>query len=319
MRKRASGEQPAPLAPADGVAVAAFGRHLSAERSRSRHTVRAYVSTAEALARAPECARAGGLDRVDALSLHAYLARLHKLERVATRNRRVAALRSFFRFQVQRGAREDDPTLGLASARGGRSLPAPLEPQQCERLLEAPSTHRDPALALRDRTLIDVLYGTGLRVSELCGLCVGDYSRARRELRVLGKGRKQRVVPVPEQVDAALRAYLEERGQSRSADPLFPNRRGGPLSDRSVREIVRARCAAAGISRRASPHTLRHSYATHLLDADVDLRSIQELLGHERVATTQRYTHVSAERMARVYRDAHPRAKGAGRAREPGK
>jgi integrase/recombinase XerC len=301
----------------DELAVAAFGRHLSAELGRSRHTVRAYVSTVEALARSPECEGSGGLGRLDALALRAYLARLHRRERATTRNRRVAALRAFFRFQALRGARPDDPTRGLASARAGRALPAPLDPEQCERLLDVRVAGRDARLQLRDRALIDVLYGTGLRVSELVGLAIGDYSRARRELRVLGKGSKQRVVPVPAQVDATLRAYLAEHPQSRPAAPLFPNARGAPLSDRAVREIVRARRIAAGIARRVSPHTLRHSYATHLLDHDVDLRSIQELLGHERVATTQRYTHVSAERMARVYRSAHPRARGSERARGP--
>ena len=139
-----------------------------------------------------------------------------------------------------------------------------------------------------------------------------DWDAHRRELRVLGKGRKERVVPVPAQARAALDAWLALREPAGlQAQALFTNARGGPLSDRGVRVILRRRMLVAGIARRASPHTLRHSYATHLLDADVDLRAIQELLGHERLSTTQRYTHVSAERLARVYRQAHPRAKEA--------
>jgi integrase/recombinase XerC len=155
-----------------------------------------------------------------------------------------------------------------------------------------------------------VLYGTGLRVGELMRLNVRDFEPDRRELRVRGKGNKERVVPVPGQAHASLAAYLELRKRpGLLAEPLFLNRRGGRLSDRSIRALLRKRLLRAGVGRHASPHSLRHSYATHLLEADVNLRAIQDLLGHERLSTTQRYTHVSAERLARVYRQAHPRAR----------
>ena len=308
-------DAPAPLSTRDQSALLAFRRHLGSERALSPHTVRAYTAELERFARSPECAGAGGLDRVEPLALRVYLASFHGRLKASTRNRRLAALRSFFRFRVRQGVRASDPSEGLPGPKPERRLPAPLAPDQCERLIEAPTpaaAPRAPRLELRDRALLEVLYGTGLRVGELVGLRVRDFDRERRELRVRGKGNKERVVPVPSAAFEALEAYVEPRAAPGIlAEPMFQNARGGALSDRGVRGILRRRLLEAGIGRHASPHTLRHSYATHLLDADVDLRSIQELLGHERLSTTQRYTHVSAERLARVYRQAHPRARKA--------
>jgi integrase/recombinase XerC len=296
---------------ADEAALAAFERHLRSERGCSLHTLRAYTGEVRRLAASAECERAGGLDGIDALALRSYLASFHRAHRASTRNRRLAALRCFFRFRVRTGARSDDPSDGLP---GPRRIPQPLAPAECEGVIDARDPERDAVLEARDRALLDVLYGGGLRVGEAVGLDVRDYDRHRRELRVCGKGDKERVVPLPGQAHASLDAYLALRERpGLSGRPMFERARGGRLSDRWVREMLRRRLAAAGVARRATPHTLRHSYATHLLDADVDLRSIQELLGHARLSTTQRYTHVSAERLARVYRSAHPRAKGAGR------
>jgi len=299
------------VSPADARAVADFAHHLEVERGVSPHTLRAYVSEAERLAGSAECTRAGGLDAIDALALRSYLAGFHKRHKAATRNRRLAALRALFRFRVKSGARAADPSEGLPGPKGERRLPAPLSAEDCEKLVVHEETERDPKLALRDRALFELLYGTGLRVGELARLRVRDYDVDRHELRIFGKGSKERIVPVPGQARAALSAWLALRDPAGLlAKPLFTNARGGALSDRGVRVILRRRLLLAGITRPASPHTLRHSYATHLLDADVDLRAIQELLGHERLSTTQRYTHVSAERLARVYRQSHPRAKG---------
>lgn len=300
------------MTPAERRAIEGFRRHLEAERACSPHTVRAYVREVERLAEAPECVRDGGLDALGALALRSYLAGFHRGQKPATRNRRLSALRCFFRFRVQAGARASDPSEGLPGPKPERRLPAPLAAEDCERLIEAPSERRDERLLARDRALFDLLYGTGLRVGEAVALCWRDFDRERRELRVLGKGSKERVVPVPAQACESLLDYLEERRRPGIlAEPVFLNARGGRLSERGVRKVLARRLLELGIARRASPHTLRHSYATHLLDADVDLRTIQELLGHERLATTQRYTHVSAERLARVYRLAHPRARGA--------
>jgi integrase/recombinase XerC len=173
-----------------------------------------------------------------------------------------------------------------------------------------PGARRARVLALRDRAIFDLLYGTGLRVGELVALSVRDFDAGRREVRVWGKGGRERVVPVPGKALASLRGYLAARsGPGLFAQPLFLNSRGTRLSDRGVRKLLARRLLEVGIARRASPHALRHSFATHLLDAGVDLRSVQELLGHARLSTTQRYTHVSAERLARIHREAHPRAR----------
>jgi len=295
----------------DQSAIAEFRSYLASEREFSPHTVRAYVSEVERLAQAAECRRAGGLDRLEPLALRSYLAAFHGRHRPSTRNRRLAALRAFFRFRLRRGAMQRDPTEGLPGPKPERRLPTPLSAEACERLIEAPSVRRNPQLVCRDRALFDLLYGTGLRVGEVVGLNVRDFSRELRELRVRGKGDKERVVPIPGRAYASLLGYLDRREQPGIlSQPLFLNVRHGRLSERGVRKVLRRRLSEAGITRHATPHTLRHSFATHLLDADVDLRAIQELLGHERLSTTQRYTHVSAERLARVYRQAHPRARG---------
>jgi len=165
----------------------------------------------------------------------------------------------------------------------------------------------DAGARVRDAAVLELLYATGLRVSELSGLDLDDLDRSQQTVRVLGKGRKERVVPYGSRAATALSAYLTGRGIG--AGPLFANRRGGRLTVRSLHTIVRRSAAATGITRRVSPHTLRHTFATHLLDAGADLRVIQELLGHSRLSTTQRYTHVGADQLMRVYDAAHPRAR----------
>jgi integrase/recombinase XerC len=296
----------------DLAALGAFRRYLVSERACSPHTVRAYLREVEQLAESKEGRRAGGLDRVDPLALRLYLAGFHRTHKPSTRNRRLASLRTFFRFRLRTGAIATDPSEGLPGPRPDHRLPDPLAPEQCERLIEAaPARNRRELLVLRDRAIFDLLYGTGLRVGELVSLSVRDFDAERRVLRVRGKGGRERVVPVPGKAVRSLQAYLEPRQRpGLLAEALILNARGGRLSERGVRLLLRRRLLEAGIGRHASPHALRHSFATHLLDADVDLRSIQELLGHARLSTTQRYTHVSAERLTRVYRQAHPRAKG---------
>ncbi len=295
---------------ADARALFEFAEFLRVERALSRHSLRAYAAEVARLAESRACRDAGGLDALEPLPLRLWLAEFHGTLRASTRARRLAALRCFFRFRVRLGARAADPTDGLPAPRAERRLPSPLPAGDCERLLEQQDSQRAPRLALRDRALLELLYGAGLRVGEAVALRVRDFDRERRLVRVRGKGDKERVVPLPAVAHAALCALVAARERpGLFAEPLFANARGGPLSDRGVRLILRRRLLLAGIARRASPHTLRHSYATHLLDADVDLRSIQELLGHERLSTTQRYTQVSAERLARVYRSAHPRAR----------
>lgn len=293
----------------DPKLIRSYRRHLEAERGFSVHTVRAYVREVERLSESDEAEREGLLG-VDPLALRTYLAGFHRAHKASTRNRRLAALRNFYRYCVRTKKCSVDPTQGLPGPKAERRLPSPLRAEECEQLIEAPSERRSDILALRDRALFDLLYSTGLRVGEAVGLCWRDYDRDRAEVRVRGKGNKERVVPVPTQALESLNAYrLAREAPGLLGEAIFLNARRTRLGERGVRVILRRRLLELGVAKPASPHTLRHSYATHLLDADVDLRSIQELLGHERLTTTQRYTHVSAERLARAYRMAHPRAR----------
>jgi integrase/recombinase XerC len=291
------------------AAVEQFLRYLAVERAASAHTLRSYRTDLADCAAFLASRRLGTLVAADARTLRAYLAALH--ERGLARTsiaRRLAALRSFFRFLVRRGRASANPARDVATPKLPKTLPAYLPIDESDALLRVASP-RAPGNA-RDRAILELLYATGIRVAELAGLDVEDVSlRDWREaaVRVLGKGRKERIVPVGRKAVEALHAYLAQ-GRPRGSGPLFLNERGGRLTVRSVHRIVRGRARAAGLHRRVSPHTLRHTFATHLLDAGAELRLIQELLGHARLGTTQKYTHVSTDRLMKVYDRAHPRA-----------
>ncbi len=231
-----------------------------------------------------------------------------------TQGRALSAVRSLFRFACLRGRLEANPAAGVRTPKVEKTLPRHLRPGEVETLVEAPSA--DDALARRDRALLELLYATGLRVSELVGLDWDDLDLGARVLRVVGKGGKERMVPFGRAAGEALRAWLAEwhgvRAKSGDADgsePVFLNHGGGRLSARSVRRVLDRHALAAGLAQGVHPHTLRHTFATHLLEEGADLRAIQELLGHSSLSTTQRYTHVDVERLLRTYREAHPRAK----------
>ena len=282
--------------------VGAFLHYLEVERDASSHTIRSYRADLEQfrtfLARQGDSSFAA----VDARAIRSYLAWLHSLglDRTSVA-RKLAAVRSCFRFLVRRGVVARNP---------GRQVGAPRLPRKLVSFLPIDETHAlldGPTARLRDRAILELLYASGLRVSELGGLDLDDVDRARGTVRVLGKGRKERAAPFGAAAADALDAYLSERGEA--PGPLFRNARGGRLTVRSLYTIVRDRARAAGITRRVSPHTLRHTFATHMLDAGADLRLIQDLLGHSRLSTTQRYTHVSADQLMRVYDAAHPRSK----------
>jgi integrase/recombinase XerC len=301
-------------APAFEREIAAFERHLAAERSFSAHTRRAYAADLRQLARflGPDADPA----RVEPADVRAFLADCHRRLSAATVGRKLAALRSFFGHAVRSGLRPADPSLGLPAPRTPRRLPRPLPVDDCHQLAEA---GRLGARA-RDVALVEVLYGGGLRVAELCGLAIADADLARGELRVVGKGNRERIVPLPSGALAALRAYLAEaRASAGRSEPLFAalrRRKGEPpraLDPRDARRIVRRRARDAGLVDRVHPHRLRHSFATHLLDMGADLREIQELLGHRSLSTTQKYTAVSAQRLVETYDRAHPRARRSGR------
>jgi len=285
--------------------LAPFLRHLAVEKHASPHTLRGYRSDLEEFRRfiaevSGRDALAETIASIDARLIRAYLARLHTRRRdPVTVARKLAALRSWFRFLVRRGVLPRNPALEVGGPRLGRKLVSFLPIDEATLLVDAKDT------SARDRAILELLYATGLRVSELTGLDLDDVDRPERTVRVLGKGRKERIVPFGARAAAALDACLGPRARG----PLFVNRRGERLGVRSVFEIVRRRARQLGLRRRVSPHTLRHTFATHLLDAGADLRMIQELLGHSRLSTTQRYTHVGTDQLTRVYDAAHPRAR----------
>lgn len=243
-----------------------------------------------------------------------YLA--HLTEQGLSRNsllRKLSAWRSFMRFLCREGVLKENPLRGVASPKREKRLPRVLYQGETKRLVEAPKA-QDP-LRVRDRAILEVLYASGIRISELVGLEIGDVDLNSGYLRVLGKGSKERLVPIGEYAVKALKAYLrqgrprllQEKGE-RFEGALFLNKSGGRISPRGVRDVIKGYAAEAGIEGRVSPHTLRHSFATHLLDGGADLRAVQDLLGHVRLSTTQVYTHLSKERLKRVYDKTHPRA-----------
>ena len=287
------------------AAVGSFLEYLGVERGASPHTLRSYATDLTEFIGFLDAEKIEGLAAADTRAVRAFLAHLHQRRlSKATIARKLAAIRSCFRFLARRGALEVNPARQVRSPRLGRRLPSVLPKDEATQLLDA--APEPTAAGARDRALLELLYASGLRVAEGCGLDVDDLDEARRTVRVLGKGDKERVVPVGETALEALDAYLAMRGRQRG--PLFVNARGGRLTPRSAHRIVKRMARRAGISQRVTPHTLRHSFATHMLGEGADLRLIQELLGHSRLSTTQRYTHVSPEHLMRVYDAAHPRA-----------
>lgn len=298
------------------AAVEGFLRAARAERDLSPNTLAAYgVDLAQfvAWARLHEIA---DLDRIDRRALRRYVA--HMSERGLARRsiaRKSSALRSMLRWSQLHGLIETNPATDLAAPKLDKPLPKVLKASEAAWLCELPPD--DDPLGIRDRAVLEVLYGSGLRVSELCGLDLDDMDLAENHVTVMGKGRKERRVPLSDPAARALSAYLEARASLSTQawdrrtmsdrHALFLNVRGTRLGPRSVRRILDRYVDAEG-ARHVNPHALRHSFATHLLDNGADLRTVQELLGHESLATTQIYTHVSTERLRTVYEQSHPRA-----------
>jgi integrase/recombinase XerC len=333
--------QPSPLPPRLADALAAFERHIRAERSLSPHTVRAYAGDVRSLL---EHASRDGVEAPDGLGLthlRGWLAVQHASGAARTTlARRGAAARTFTAFAHRRGWLATDPGPQLGTLKTRRALPHVLRKDEMRAVLtgldeagrqaeaataaaaRAPATAgagepqsappAEAAVALRDAAVLELLYATGIRVSELCGLDIGHLDHARRTVRVRGKGDKERTVPVGVPALRAVTRWLDagrpalKTGDSGSA--LFLGVRGRRLDPRTARRIVHERLLEAGTTRQTGPHGLRHSAATHLLEGGADLRSVQEILGHASPATTQIYTHVSIERLKSSYRQAHPRA-----------
>jgi integrase/recombinase XerC len=289
--------------------VAAFLRYLDRERNASPHTIRAYAADLGQFQAhvAEEMGRPARPEEVDHLLIRAFLARLHRngVKKVSAA-RKLATLRTFFRYLCREGILERNPARALLSPRKERKIPTHLEESEVAALIEVPG---DTDSAVRARAILELLYATGIRCSEMVGLDLGDVDFGARTIRVLGKGSKERIVPFGQPALAALSAYLPARSNARPrSQALFVNARGGRLTDRWVRHIVTHRVKQVAMARRLSPHSLRHSFATHLLERGADLRSIQELLGHVSLSTTQRYTHVNARHILDIYKKTHPRA-----------
>ena len=299
------------------TALVAFRRHLAAERGLSPHTVRAYRGDISALLRhAAEQAGCTSLADMDIAVLRGWLGSQHRAGQARTSlARRAAAARVFTAFAHERGWLTVDPGAQLGTPKVARHLPQVLRQDEMLAVLDGPRPSGDDvelALALRDTAIVELLYATGIRVSELCGLDVGDLDTGRHTVRVLGKRSKERAVPVGIPAARAVLTWARQGrptfALARSGAALFLGARGGRIDPRTVRRVVHARVAAARSVPDIGPHGLRHTAATHLLEGGADLRSVQEMLGHASLATTQLYTHVSIDRLISAYRQAHPRA-----------
>jgi integrase/recombinase XerC len=315
----------------------AFLEHLALNENASDHTVRAYESDlsqflqflSQHLGRRRADLTPGDVDTVH---IRAFLGELHKKGNSrSSAARKLAAIRTFARYLRREGILDGDPAALVGTPKREHRLPAHLGESEMSRLLEMPDSSQP--LGRRDRAILELFYASGLRLGELVGLGVEDVNLGSRVVRVLGKGGKERIVPFNRSTEAALRAWLVDwealtrdavrrsevggrkpqpavrsSGRKRRADPLFLNYQGQRLSTRSVDRLVRKYVAACSTRFGISPHALRHSFATHLLERGADLRAIQELLGHARLSTTQRYTHVNAAQLIEAYRKAHPKA-----------
>ena len=299
-----------------GDAVRDFGIHIDVEKNLSYHTRRSYLSD---LRQFREFLLENGVDRpsdVDQLVIRAFLASLYRggIKKV-TVSRKVASLRAFFKFLLREGKIRYNPAQMVQAPKADKYLPSFLSIDEVFSLL---GVKFGPGVSgLRDRAIIEFLYSAGVRVGELTGLNVGDVDFSNSLVKVRGKGRKERIVPVGGPALSALKDYIGSRpgtggdkAGGYTGSPLFLNRSGSRLTTRSVRRIIDKYITLSGVDKKISPHALRHTFATHLMDAGADLRVIQELLGHESLSTTQKYTSVSVTKLMEVYDRSHPRAGG---------
>lgn len=279
-----------------------FLRYLEIEKNSSKHTLLNYRLDLEAFG---SFLGDVGIEKTDYLLLRKYMAGLkEKNMRQKTISRKISCLRSFFRFLCREGYLKSNPVLTLMSPKREKRLPIFLTEDEMTQLIEAP--RQDNELGLRDRAIFETLYSTGMRVSELVGLSIADVDFISGVLKVMGKGKKERLLPIGDKAIDAIRKYLDKR--SKQADALFLNKNHKRITDRGIRNILSRYIKSLSMKKGISPHKIRHSFATHLLNRGADLRSVQELLGHANISTTQIYTHLTTERLKNVYDKAHPRA-----------
>ena len=297
---------------AEAAWVERFHRHLATERRLSEHTLAAYMR--ELAAFLTWCQRSGIKDwrRVDGAQLRSFAARSHAAGlQPRSVQRRLSALRTFFSFLVREGLLKHNPAMDVRAPKAGKRLPHTLDVDQMGALL---SLKPKGPLGARDLAMMELLYSSGLRLAELVGLNLADLHLADRTVRVTGKGNKTRIMPVGTQALAALKLWLCERGTlAKPAETaLFLNHRGRRLGGRAVQLLVARHARAQGLPMGVHPHLFRHSFATHLLESSRDLRAVQELLGHASIGTTQIYTHLDFQHLARIYESSHPRARRRG-------
>lgn len=292
--------------------LVSFISFLEKERGYSSHTVRNYISDLEQFFSFLGRRKGGPLsaEDIDPKILREFLAELHSVQLKKTSiARKLASVRTWFQFLLKEGKIRSNPARLVATPRVEKPLSKVLSVEEVHHLIEAPNG--ESSLSLRDRAILEILYSSGLRAEELVGLNIDDLQFREGLVRVRGKGKKERIVPIGRLAVQAIQAYLESVRKERKfgETPLFLNRFGGRLTTRSVGRIVTGYSSRMGRQGAISPHGLRHSFATHLLDRGADLRAIQEMLGHASLSTTQRYTHLSMERLIAVYDQAHPRSK----------
>lgn len=305
---------------AHGYYVQDYLLHLSVERSLGRRTVEEYESDLELFFGWLEPLLADGLslDTVDTRTVREFLSHLrHDRSYTASGlNRKIACLKGYFSYLESEKILPINPMTRVKSAKESRLLPKVLSPEEMDVLLETVEEQiestKNPQLALRNRAIFELFYATGIRLSELVGLDVSDFDFRRRTLRVIGKGRKERVVFFNETAATALSEYLHVTPRKETSTPMFLNRYGARISQRGVEKMFTKILKLSGLEKHASPHTLRHSFATHLLEGGSDLVTIKELLGHESLQTTQVYTNISRRRMQEMYDKSHPRDRGQG-------
>lgn len=306
--------------------IASFVESLSTERGYSGNTCRAYQRDLEAFSTyvdnclRPESEQEEGqfrleLHAIDGLSIRGYLGYLHKRCKKSTIARKLSAIRSFLRYTVRLGYMDANPAELVLTPKHNRAIPTYLPVDDMFRLLDSIKT--DTLFGLRNRAIFEVLYSSGVRISELAGLSMGDIDFRDCSMRVMGKGSKERIVPVGQKSLSAVQAYRQKLVADKGPllpevcqagdGPVFLNKNFGRLSARSIARILEKASRACGIPVPVSPHAFRHSFATHMLDGGADLRAVQELLGHKSLSTTQKYTHVSIDRLMEAYDKAHPR------------
>jgi len=315
-----------------GFWITKYLESLRIQKNASPHTLRNYESDLQQFMTCLTSTPKGDprpepdIDQIDNLTIREFLGVLYqKGNKKSSVARKLASIRSFMKFLTTQGVIQSSPAKNVSSPKLERRLPDYLTIDSITDLIEAPDTTSD--FGKRDKAILELLYGSGLRVSELVGLNLGDISISEGLLRVVGKGRKERIVPFGSRATEALQDYLNVRGRylkicpsvkpgkgKPSGEAVFLNSRGGRLTTRSIGNIVNQHVATLAQRLKVHPHTLRHTFATHMLNAGADLRAIQELLGHESLSTTQKYTHVSVEQLMRVYQSCHPRARKGNRA-----